>query len=70
MTTDESSRWAKSSYSDNGGNCLEWVPQHASVAGEFMIRDSKDPEGPVLSFPAASFTGFIAGIKADEFPTL
>ncbi|WP_434588846.1 DUF397 domain-containing protein [Streptomyces sp. A5-4] len=69
MTT-ASPRWFKSSYSENGGQCVEWAPERAAATGEFMVRDSKDPEGPVLSFPADSFTGFIAGIKADEFPTL
>ncbi|MFF1796923.1 DUF397 domain-containing protein, partial [Kitasatospora sp. NPDC058263] len=41
--------WAKSSYSDNGGQCLE---VSADFPGAVPVRDSKDPEGPTLVFPA------------------
>lgn len=38
-------RWRKSSYTgSNGGNCVEL----AGVAGAVAVRDSKDPDGPVL----------------------
>ncbi|NDU77852.1 DUF397 domain-containing protein [Actinomadura sp. DSM 109109] len=38
-------RWRKSSYStSNGGNCVEL----ADAAGTVAVRDSKDPDGPVL----------------------
>jgi hypothetical protein len=41
------SHWAKSSYSDpNGGDCVE-ARQPAS--GVVQVRDSKDPNGPVLT---------------------
>ncbi|XVQ10517.1 DUF397 domain-containing protein [Spirillospora sp. CA-255316] len=37
--------WRKSSYSaSNGGNCVEL----AGDAGVVAVRDSKDPDGPVL----------------------
>ncbi|WP_405985625.1 DUF397 domain-containing protein [Streptomyces sp. NBC_00872] len=66
MTTD-SSRWVKSSYSDNGGSCVEWAPVYASATGVVPVRDSKDPSGPVLSVPAGAFASFVAGVKAGEF---
>jgi hypothetical protein len=39
-------KWRKSSYTgSNGGNCVEL----AEVAGSVVaVRDSKDPDGPVL----------------------
>ncbi|MFV2178398.1 DUF397 domain-containing protein [Actinomadura sp. LOL_016] len=37
--------WRKSSYSGpNGGNCVEL----ASLPGAVGVRDSEDPDGPVL----------------------
>ncbi|RAY12419.1 DUF397 domain-containing protein [Actinomadura craniellae] len=41
-------RWRRSSYSgSNGGNCVEL----AAFPGMVAIRDSKDPNGPVLLAP-------------------
>jgi hypothetical protein len=60
--------WRKSSYSNGeGGNCIE-------IADGFMgvvpVRDSKDPEGPALVFPAESWASFIASVKGRAFPSL
>ncbi|MGW6743357.1 DUF397 domain-containing protein [Streptomyces sp. NPDC055025] len=66
MTT-ESPRWFKSSYSANGGSCVEWAPAYASATGVVPVRDSKDPSGPVLNVPAGAFASFVAGVKAGEF---
>lgn len=61
-------RWVKSSYSSaEGGNCLEWSPASAAANGPVPVRDSKNPEGPVLSFPPNAFAGFIAHVKARGF---
>ncbi|AIA05378.1 DUF397 domain-containing protein [Streptomyces noursei] len=66
MITDPA-QWVKSSYSSpEGGNCLEWSPMSAP-SGVVPIRDSKAPEGPVLSFPSSSFSAFIAAIKVNAF---
>ncbi|MFF9571954.1 DUF397 domain-containing protein [Streptomyces sp. NPDC014685] len=59
--------WVKSSYSGNGGTCVEWAPAHASATGIVPVRDSKNPHGPVLAVPAVSFASFVAGVKAGEF---
>ena len=40
-------RWVKSSYSFANGNCVEV----AALPGAVAVRDSKDPGGPVLTFP-------------------
>ncbi|SNR98187.1 DUF397 domain-containing protein [Actinomadura mexicana] len=38
-------RWRKSSHSgSNGGDCVELT----DAAGAVAVRDSKDPDGPVL----------------------
>ncbi|WP_275464298.1 DUF397 domain-containing protein [Streptomyces noursei] len=47
--TPDSLRWVKSSYSNNGGQCIEWAPEHAAAAGEVLVRDSKTPTGPHLT---------------------
>jgi hypothetical protein len=61
--------WHKSSYSgSNGGECVEWAPAHVTATGEVPVRDSKDPEGPALSFPPAAWSAFITSVKAARFP--
>ncbi|MFF9403237.1 DUF397 domain-containing protein [Streptomyces sp. NPDC014744] len=68
MTTDSTTlSWVKSSYSDNGGTCVEWAPSSVFATGVVPVRDSKDPHGPVLSIPAHAFTSFVAGVKSAEF---
>ncbi|MCE7078889.1 DUF397 domain-containing protein [Streptomyces sp. ST2-7A] len=65
MTT-ESPRWFKSSYSGNGGNCIEAAANLVPSGGVVPVRDSKNPAGPVLNVPAAAFSMFVAGVKAGE----
>jgi hypothetical protein len=47
-----------------------WVVIDESVAtgalGEAAVRDSKDPDGPVLVFTTAEWQSFGAGVKAGE----
>ncbi|MEE1842024.1 DUF397 domain-containing protein [Streptomyces sp. NPDC007076] len=66
MTT-ESPRWFKSSYSSNGGQCVEVAANLIASCGVVPVRDSKDPAGPALRASAASFASFVAGVKAGEF---
>ncbi|WP_367434222.1 DUF397 domain-containing protein [Streptomyces celluloflavus] len=68
MTTD-SPRWFKSSYSNNGGDCIEVAANLVVTRGVVPVRDSKNPSGPVLDFPADAFSSFVAGVKAGEFGT-
>jgi hypothetical protein len=65
--TTESPRWFKSSYSGNGGQCVEVAANFVGSLGVVPVRDSKDPGGPVLSASAASFASFVAGVKAGVF---
>jgi hypothetical protein len=57
--------WRKSSRSNgNGGNnCVEVATTPDTVA----VRDSKDPDGPRLSFTPSEWAAFLAGVKAGEF---
>jgi hypothetical protein len=32
------------------------------------VRDSKDPAGPALVFPAAAWTAFVDAVKSGELP--
>ncbi|MER7026706.1 MULTISPECIES: DUF397 domain-containing protein [Streptomyces] len=68
MTTDSLPlTWLKSSYSGNGGSCVEWAPAHAAATGIVPVRDSKAPNGPALNVPVTAFASFVAGVKAGEF---
>ncbi|MFJ9695565.1 DUF397 domain-containing protein [Kitasatospora sp. NPDC101183] len=58
------SAWMKSSYSSNGGSCVEVV---RGLPGVVPVRDSKDPEGPALAFPADAWQSFVAAATAGEF---
>ncbi|MFF3173015.1 DUF397 domain-containing protein [Streptomyces sp. NPDC057900] len=66
MTTD-SPRWFKSSYSSNGGNCIEVAANLVAAQGIVPVRDSKNLSGPVLTVPTGSFVAFVAGVKTGEF---
>ncbi|MFE1148626.1 DUF397 domain-containing protein [Streptomyces albidoflavus] len=67
MTTG-SFTWFKSSYSANGGQCVEVAANLVASHGVVPVRDSKVQSGPVLALPATSFLAFVAGIKAGDFP--
>lgn len=63
--------WRKSSYSNGtGGSCLEITMLNASASSSrhsIAVRDSKDPNGPVLAFTTAEWGGLTSRIKAGEF---
>ncbi|MFG2092751.1 DUF397 domain-containing protein [Streptomyces sp. NPDC048612] len=63
--TTDSPRWFKSSYSNNGGNCIEVAD---NIPGAVPVRDSKDPHGPALTFTANGWSSFVDAVKGGEFP--
>ncbi|MFE7607544.1 DUF397 domain-containing protein [Streptomyces celluloflavus] len=66
MTTTESPRWFKSTYSSNGGACVEVAANLAVSRGVVPVRDSKDPHGPVLTIGPAAWSEFVGSVKAGE----
>jgi Domain of unknown function (DUF397) len=48
--------WRKSSYSNNGGACVEVA---TNIPGFVAVRDSKDPSGPSLVFSSDAWQAFI-----------
>jgi hypothetical protein len=57
--------WRKASYSTgNGGACIEVGTAPRAVA----VRDSKDPEGPKLTFAPGSWQAFTSRVKNGADP--
>ncbi|MFI1929979.1 DUF397 domain-containing protein [Streptomyces sp. NPDC020330] len=69
MTT-ESPRWFKSSYSNNGGDCIEVAANLAALRGIVPVRDSKVVDGPVIAVPGTAFAAFVAGVRGGTFDTV
>ena len=55
-------RWRKSSYSGNGGaDCVEVA---RNLPGGVAVRDSKNPDGPVLIVSKDEWARFITHLRA------
>ncbi|MFD6609638.1 DUF397 domain-containing protein [Micromonospora chalcea] len=48
--------WRKSSRSGTQGDCVEVADNLAGVVG---VRDSKDPDGPMLTFTPDAWRAFV-----------
>lgn len=66
----ESPRWFTSSYSNNGGNCIEVAANLATTRGIVPVRDSKSMDSPVVAVPATAFAAFVAGVRGGTFDTV
>ncbi|MFD4833731.1 DUF397 domain-containing protein [Streptomyces uncialis] len=64
--TTESPRWFKSSYSSNGGECVEAAANLAASHGIVPVRDSKCTDGPVLMVSTHAFAGLVALARSAE----
>ncbi|MFG3195284.1 DUF397 domain-containing protein [Streptomyces sp. NPDC048208] len=62
--------WFKSSYSSNGGACVEVATNLLPAHGIVPVRDSKVSAGAVLELPAHAFSTFVTGVKAGGFGTV
>ncbi|MFI6601883.1 DUF397 domain-containing protein [Nonomuraea sp. NPDC050536] len=56
--------WRKSSFSAGAGECVEFA---RGATGEVLIRDSKNPGGPLLTFTPGEWRAFLAGVRNSEF---
>ncbi|CAM5371714.1 MULTISPECIES: DUF397 domain-containing protein [Streptomyces] len=65
-----SPRWFTSSYSNNGGTCVEVATNLAASHGTVPVRDSKVVGGPVLDVPAGAFSSFVNGVKTGAFRSM
>jgi hypothetical protein len=63
MRHDLEGRWAKSSYSGTGNDCVEW---QRLADGTVAVRDSKTPEAGAFVFPAEAWVAFVEGAKAGQ----
>lgn len=62
--TEASHMWTKSSLSMHNGQCVEV----AGLADDVIrVRNSRDPQGVVLSFTPAEWDAFIGGVQLGEF---
>jgi hypothetical protein len=61
-----STAWIKATASSGGGDCVE-MRRHGDAV---EVRDSKNPDGPVLRFTHTEFAAWLDGAKQSEFDRL
>ncbi|GGS91044.1 DUF397 domain-containing protein [Planobispora rosea] len=66
--------WHRAAPGDDGGSCVEVAvvdnPGDGHKAGPgplYVLRDSKDPDGPKLFFTQAEWDAFVGGVRLGEF---
>jgi hypothetical protein len=64
----ETLRWQKSMRSNSGGNCVEIAILRGG--DQIAIRNSRDPDGPVLIYTPAEIDAFIRGVQDGDFNNL
>ncbi|GAA1101147.1 DUF397 domain-containing protein [Pseudonocardia alni] len=63
----DSLAWRKSVRSGYQGNCVELA---VVTGGTVAVRNSRDPHGTVLAFPATEMAAFLASIRNGELDDL
>ncbi|MEU9074120.1 DUF397 domain-containing protein [Kitasatospora sp. NPDC048538] len=56
--------WRKSTYSGGSNGCVEVADGYTGV---MPVRDSKDPDGPALTFTADAWRAFVTAVRTGEF---
>ncbi|MDG4763763.1 DUF397 domain-containing protein [Solwaraspora sp. WMMD406] len=57
--------WRKSTRSNAQGMCVEVA---TNVPATVLVRDSKDPAGPALSFAPHGWAAFVTTLKTHSHP--
>lgn len=57
-------RWFKSTRSAGNGACVEVA---FTAAGGVAVRDSKDPDGPLLRFDGEAWRSFVDSVRTEAF---
>ena len=55
--------WRKARRSANNGACVELAP----AAGQILIRDSKNQDGPMIAYSQYTWRLFVASAKTGHF---
>ncbi|MBV9379330.1 MAG: DUF397 domain-containing protein [Streptosporangiaceae bacterium] len=63
----EGAVWRKSQRSNSQGACVEMAPLGAAT---IAVRNSRDPEGPALIYPADAVRALVRSLRAGEFDDL
>lgn len=56
--------WRKSTYSNNGGACIEVA---GGMPDSVAVRDSKEPDGPKLAFTLDAWKRFAGRVRSGAF---
>jgi hypothetical protein len=62
-------RWRKSSYSVHD-DCVEVADLGTVVGTAIAVRNSRDPDGPTLTFSRPELLAFARGLASGEFDDL
>jgi Domain of unknown function (DUF397) len=63
METDTGHQWSRSTYSNSWSNCVEVARRRHCM----IVRDSKDPTGPLLTCCPTQWVAFTAAISRGQF---
>lgn len=55
--------WRKARRSISNGDCVEV----AAASHKILVRDSKNPNGAMLGYPAGSWRSFLSSAKRGDF---
>jgi Domain of unknown function (DUF397) len=58
--------WRKTRRSIGNGECVEVAP----LVGSVVVRDSVNPDGLILRYPAGSWRTFLTAAKKGNFDTV
>jgi hypothetical protein len=64
MSEQMNASWTKSSLSFSNGNCVEVANL---PGGEIGVRNSRDPQGPVLRFTPGGWHAFVGRARLGKF---